>query len=276
MKLYISCDMEGTAGVCAWQQCDPSDTSEYPTYRRYMTQEVRAAIEGAREAGVRDVLVNDSHWDMRNLHWDDLPHDDALTVISGTRKPWSMGQGLGAGFGGAFFTGYHAKAGTAATLSHTFSPETLYDVRVNGTSCSEATLMAALAGSFGVPLLLITGDRQTVDDVVAAMPWCVGLAVKDAVGFSAVNSMTPGAARAAIHEAARDAIARADRARPFCFDPPFRLLIETVNVENADFMELLPGFARAGARSVSFDAPTYPALLRAFVAATRIGSAANR
>ncbi|HEU5479844.1 MAG TPA: M55 family metallopeptidase, partial [Candidatus Tumulicola sp.] len=98
MKLYLSCDMEGTAGVSAWQQCDPSDAYEYPIYRRYMTREVRAAIDGARAAGVREVLVNDSHWDMRNLVWDELPEDEDLRVISGTRKPWSMAQGLDASF----------------------------------------------------------------------------------------------------------------------------------------------------------------------------------
>lgn len=275
MKLYISCDMEGTAGVCAWPQCDPDDVSEYPVYRRFMTQEVRAALDGARAAGVEAVLVNDSHWDMRNLVWDELPNDDDFRVISGTRKPWSMGQGLDASYSGAFFTGYHAGAGDAGTLSHTFSPETLYDVHVNGVRCNEAKLMAALAGSYGVPLLLITGDRQTVDDVVSAMPWCVGVAVKDAIGFSAVDSMTPSAAQAAIREAARDAVARIGRAEPFCFAAPFQLTIETVQVENADFIELLPGFARAGTRAVRFTAATYPELICAFVAATRIGSAAN-
>jgi len=275
VKIYISCDMEGTAGVCAWQQCDPSDDSEYPIYRRYMTREVRAAIEGARAGGVRDVLVNDSHWDMRNLLWDELPGDDRLRVISGTRKPWSMGQGLDGGFAAAFFTGYHARAGEIATLSHTFSPETVYDVRVNGTQCGEALLMAALAGSYGVPLVLVTGDRQTVDEVVAAMPWCVGVAVKDAVGFSAVNSLTPLAAQDAIRSAAREAVARIPQAQPFIFAAPFELSIETVHVEQADFIELMPGFTRAGGRTVRFTAQTYPEMMRAFVAATRIGSAAN-
>jgi D-amino peptidase len=275
MKLYVSCDMEGTAGVCAWQQCDPNDPHEYPTYRRYMTREVRAAIEGARDAGVAQVLVNDSHWDMRNLLWDELPHDPELRVISGTRKPWSMGEGLDASFAAAFFTGYHAKAGDAATLSHTFSPETLYAVTVNGTHCSEALLMAALAGSYGVPLVLITGDRTIVTEVTRAMPWCVGVPVKDAIGFSAINSLTPAAAQAAIRSAAREAVARVGEAKPFLFDPPFELVIETVNVENADFIELMPEFVRAGARAVRYCAPTYPALVRAFVAATRLGAAAN-
>ncbi len=275
MKLYLSCDMEGTAGVCSWQQCDPSDPHEYPTYRRYMTREVRAAIEGAREAGIRDVLVNDSHWDMRNLVWDELPQDDGLRIVSGTRKPWSMGQGLDESYGAAFFTGYHAKAGDAATLSHTFSPETLYAVTINGTACSEALLIAGLAGSYGVPLVLITGDRATVEETTRAMPWCIGVAVKDAIGFSAVNTLTPSAAQEAIHSAAREAIQRVGKARPFLFDAPFEMVIETVNVENADFIELMPGFERAGARAVRFTSPAYPSLLRAFIAATRLGAAAN-
>lgn len=275
MKLYVSCDMEGTAGVCAWRQCDPSDAFEYPAYRRYMTQEVRAAIDGAREAGADGILINDSHWDMRNLVWDELPQDGGVRVITGSRKPWSMGQGLDGTFAGAFFTGYHAKAGDAATLSHTFSPETIYDVRVNGRSCSEALLMAALAGSHGVPLLMITGDRRAVEEVTAVMPWCVGVVVKEVVGYSAVNSLTPHAARAAIRDGAREATSRIEKARPFTFAPPFELLVETVNVENADFIELMPGFVRAGARAVTFAAESYPALMNAFVVATRLGSAAN-
>jgi D-amino peptidase len=275
VKLYVSCDMEGTAGVCSWNQCDPGNVHEYPTYRRYMTREVRAAIEGARSAGVDDVLINDSHWDMRNLLWDELPDDDGLRVISGRNKPYSMGQGLDASFAAAFFTGYHAKAGDAATLSHTFSPETIYAVTVNGTHCSEALLIAALAGSFGVPVVLVTGDRTTVDAATRAMPWAIGVPVKDAIGFSAVSSLTPRAAQEAIREAAREAVGQIDRAKPFVFDAPFELAIETVGVENAEFMELMPGFERIGARAVRFRAGDYPALLRAFIAATRLGAGAN-
>jgi D-amino peptidase len=267
--------MEGTAGVCAWPQCDPNDAHEYPIYRRYMTREVRAAIEGARAAGASEVLVNDSHWDMRNLIWDELPEDDGLRVISGTRKPWSMGEGLDATFAAAFLTGYHAKAGDPATLSHTFSPETIYAVSVNGVPCGEALLVAALAGSYGVPVVLVTGDSTTVNETVRALPWAVGVAVKDAVGFSAINSLTPSAAQEAIRAGAREAVARVARAKPFAFEPPLELAIETVGVENADFIELMPRFERIGARAVRFRAANYPELLRAFVVATRLGAAAN-
>lgn len=274
MNLYISCDMEGTAGVCSWKQCDPSDTHEYPIYRRYMTREVRAAIEGAREAGAQRVTVNDSHWSMRNLLFDELPGDDDLRVVSGAPKPWSMMQGVGGGFDAAFFTGYHAKAGDAATLSHTHS-ELVYSVEINGTRCSEALLNAALAGSYGVPVVLITGDGTIVAETVAAMPWAVGVPVKDAIGYSAVESLTPQAAQAAIRAGAREAVGRIAQAKPFTFASPYELTIETAQVEHADFIELLPGFTRIGGRAVRFSGSEYPAVFEAFLTATRIAAAAD-
>lgn len=274
-RIYLSCDMEGTAGVCSWKQCDPSDRHEYPVYRRYMTREVRAAIEGALNGGVDEILVNDSHWSMHNLLFDELPQDERIQVISGAPKPWSMAQGLEPGFDAVFFTGYHAKADDAATLSHTYSNETVYSVTVNGTTCSEALLSAALAGTYGIPVTLVSGDRTIVDDVVRAMPWVVGVAVKDAIGYTAVNSLTPSAACDAIRAGAREAVARIPRAKPFFFDAPFELTIETVTVEQAEFVELMPGFARVGARAVRFVAEEYPSVMRAFIAATRIAAAAN-
>jgi D-amino peptidase len=196
-------------------------------------------------------------------------------VISGTRKPLSMVQGVDSGFDAAFFTGYHAAAGGPATLSHTFSPETIYSVSVNGTPCSEALLNAALAGTYGVPVVLVTGDRTIVEEAARFLPWAVGVAVKDAIGYSAVSSLTPQSAQAAIREGAREAIARLDRAKPFTFDAPFELVIETMNVENAEYIDLMPGFTRTGPRTVAFTARDYPTILRAFIVATRLGSAAN-
>lgn len=274
MNVLISCDMEGTAGVCSWKQCDPADTHEYPIFRRYMTLEVRAAIEGARGGGAQGVVVNDSHWSMRNLLLDELPDDDALRVISGAPKPWSMMQGLEESIGAVFFTGYHAKAGDCATLAHTYS-EAIYTVTVNGTPCSEALLNAALAGSHGTPVVLVTGDRTIVEESVRAMPWAVGVTVKDPIGYSAINSLTPQAAREAIGEGAREAMKRVERARPFVFAAPFELTIETAGVEHADFIELMPGFSRIGGRAVRLHTNEYPALVQAFIAATRIAAAAS-
>jgi D-amino peptidase len=266
--------MEGTAGVCSWKQCDPDDRLEYPVFRRYMTREVRAAIEGAREGGAFCVLVNDSHSTMHNLLLEELPDDDDLRIISGAPKPWSMAEGLEPGIDAVFFTGYHAKAGDAATLAHTYS-DAIYSVCVNGVRCSEALLNAALAGTYGIPVVLITGDRTIVEESARAMPWAVGVAVKDAIGYTAVNSLTPSAAQEAIRVGAREAVGRISHAKPFTFEPPFELTIETANVEHADFIELMPRFARIGSRAVRFTAGEYPAILQAFIAATRIAAAAN-
>ena len=266
--------MEGTAGVCSWLQCDPSNAHEYPIYRRYMSQEVRAAIDGARKGGAHEVVVNDSHWDMRNLLWEELPAD--VRVISGGRKPFSMTQGLDQGFDGAFFTGYHARAGDKdGVLAHTYTGETIYNVRVNGVTCSEALLNAAMAGYYGIPLLMVTGDRIVVEHVSEHMPWVTGVIVKDGIGHYSANSLTPKAAQAAIREAATQAVRNAPKAKPFTFEPPLTLEIDTTRVEQADFIELMPGYQRIAGRTVRFEANDYPSIFRAFVAAFRLGGAAN-
>ena len=267
--------MEGTAAVCSWQQCDPDNLTEYPYYRHLMSLEVRAAIEGAREAGVMEVLVNDSHASMRNVLWNELPQD--VRMIYGNRKPYSMTQGLTPDFSAAFFTGYHAPAGERdGTLEHTYTPSTIYNVRVNGTRCSEATLNAALAGSCGVPVVLITGDETTVEFTKSQLPWVTGVAVKRSIGKFGVDSLSPEAARKAIREGAATAIERLTQARPFTFAPPLTLEIDFVLSEQADFVELIPGFERTGGRSVRFQHDDFANLFRAFVAAFRLGGAANQ
>jgi len=274
MKLYVSADMEGTAGICAWAQVDPSNRHEYPRSQIAMTQEVRAAIDGARDAGSAEVLINDAHWSMRNLLWEELPDD--VRVVSGSRKPFSMVYGADQGFDGAFFTGYHAKIGDAGgTLAHTYSDDVLYNVSVNGLACSEALLNAAVLGIYGVPVLLVTGDRCIVRETTRHLPWVVGVSVKDGIGTNAAESMTPEDARAAIRAGAREAVARRDAAQPFSFTPPIVLEMETVRTEHADFIELLPRFERVGGRAVRFAADDYLTAFRAFLVATRIASAAN-
>ncbi|MBV9439462.1 MAG: M55 family metallopeptidase [Candidatus Eremiobacteraeota bacterium] len=274
MKLYLSCDMEGTAAVCSWTQVDPTNTTEYPYYRRLMSLEVAAAIAGAREAGVGDVLVNDSHSSMRNVLWDELPDD--VRMIYGNRKPFSMAEGIDASFDCAFFTGYHGGGGTQdAVLEHTYTSETLSLTRVNGRVCNEAMLNAAILGLADVPVVLITGDRAVVEQTRSALPWITGVAVKDSIGRYAANSLSPARARALIRDAAREAIGRIGEAKPFTFEPPIALELDFVQTHNADFAELIPSFERVGARTVRFVHKDYRVVFRAFLAAMRLGAAAN-
>jgi D-amino peptidase len=276
MNVYISCDMEGVAGVCSWNQVDARGyTPDYAIYRQYMTAEVCAAIEGARSAGGTGILVNDSHGPMRNLLLDELPED--VRVIFGNRKPLSMAEGLNRGFAGVFFTGYHGAIGDAdATLCHTYTPSVIYDVRINGTRCSEATLNAAVAGFYGVPVLLVTGDRVTVEGAKAQMPWITGVVVKESIGNYAANSISPSAAQAVIRAGAAEALRNAKDAKPFVFEAPITMEIDVTRVEQADLIEVIPGFVRTGNRRVRFAHDDYPTIFRAFVAAFRMGALADQ
>lgn len=274
MNLYISGDMEGVAGVTAWRQVDArTPDPEYAIFRRYYTAEVRAAIDGAREGGVTRVLVNDSHGPMHNLLLDELPDD--VRVVFGNRKPHSMVQDAERGFDGAFFVGYHGGAGDAnAVLCHTYTPSVVYDVRVNGVRCSEATVNAGLLGHYGVPLLLVTGDRTTVEGVQEQMPWVRGAVVKESIGSFAADSLSPAAARRLIADAAREAIAHRSDAKPYLLEPPLVLDLALVTAAQADLVATIPGFERTGGRSVRFTHDSYPVLFRAFVAAWRMGALA--
>jgi len=273
MKLYISADMEGTAGIATWAQVDPANATEYPRSQVLMSREVRAAIDGAREAGATEVLVNDSHSKMRNLFWDELPAD--VRMIVGNRKPFSMTQG-GAGFDAAFFTGYHAANGTAdGVLDHTYTSETLYAVRVNGKACSEALLNAALLGVAGVPVVLITGDRVTIEQTQAELPWITGVVVKDGIGRYATETLSPAVACERIRAGATAAIRTLASARPYVFAPPIVLELDFVYTHNADFAELIPGVERIGGRTIRYANDDFRVVFRAFLAAMRLGAAAN-
>jgi D-amino peptidase len=274
MKLYISGDMEGVAGVSGWEQVDArTPHPEYQLYRRYHTLEVAAAIAGARMAGAGDVLVNDSHGPMRNLLFDDLPGD--IRVIFGNRKPYSMVQDADASFGGAFFIGYHGAIGAAnAVLCHTYTPSVIYELQINGTLCSEATINAALLGSFGVPLLLVTGDRTTVEDVQSQIPTAAGAIVKESIGTFSADSISPSTAQALIRDAAASAIQNAAAARPFTFEPPIDMRITLAKTEQADYVAMIPGFERIASRTVRFVDEDMRTIFKAFVATFRLGALA--
>ncbi|MBV8639057.1 MAG: M55 family metallopeptidase [Candidatus Eremiobacteraeota bacterium] len=271
MKLYISSDMEGVAGVTAWQQVDArTPHPEYQIYRRYYTQEVNAAVRGARRSGASDVTINDSHGPMRNFLFEEFPQD--VRVIFGNRKPYSMVQDCDASYAGAFFVGYHGAIGDAdAVLGHTYTPSVIYEARLNGIVCSEATLNAAVLGYYGVPLLYVTGDRTTVEGVQRQMPWVRGTIVKESIGVFGANTMSPAAAQAAIEKGASEAFAARAEARPFVMEPPIELEVTFAKVEQADFVEMIPGFERIGTRAVRFVNDDMLTIFKAFVAVFRLG-----
>lgn len=256
--------MEGIAGVVHWDQTNPVDprcAPEYARFRRLMTAEANAAIAGALEAGATSVLVNDSHWNMRNLLAEEL-HESA-ELVSGDPKPWSMMEGIDAAFDGVFFVGYHARAGTAhAILDHTYS-DRVHDVRLNGRSVGEVGLNAALAGAHGVPVELVTGDAALAVEAQDLLGEGVTTAVvKTAVGRQGARSLSPPVACRRIKEAAVKALR--SRGKPFVIPPPVTLEIDFVQTLQADLAATVPGAERTAGRTLRFTHQDYREVFRAF------------
>lgn len=272
MKLYISADMEGVAGITAVEQTNPVGQPEYPHSCRLMTAEVAAACEGAFEGGATEIVVNDSHWDMRNLIHEDLPAK--VRLIRGSLKPLSMNQGLDASCSAAAFTGYHAPAGTAdAILDHTYSGATAYEVRINGERCSEARINAAVAGFFGVPVIFISGDQNACADARSFLPGIETVVVKEAIGRYAASSLSPEQSRAAIRAAMKKAVAASKSAgpAPYSFASPVELELVFTGTAKADVASLLPGSERLDGRTLRFRHDDFLTVFQAFRAMMTLG-----
>lgn len=276
MRIYISADMEGVAGIVAEEQTNPVGQPEYAYSCKLMTGEVRAACEGAKDAGATAIVVNDSHWDMRNIIHEELPPD--VRLIRGSPKPLSMNQGIDATFDAAAYVGYHASGGTRdAVLDHTYTGKTVYEVRINGEPCSEARINAAVAGSYGVPVVFLSGDQHACADARSFMPWVEAVEVKTAIGRYAAMSLSPEEARARIKAGIASAIRnrKGKGARPYVFTRPVTLELTFTYTSKADMASLLPGSERISARTVRFIHDDFITVFRAFRAMMTLGGSAD-
>jgi D-amino peptidase len=232
VDVFISIDMEGIAGITTLRQIQRG-SDDYPWARELMTEEANAAIAGSFDGGIDRVVVSDSHGDMGNL----LPHklDQRAELVQGTPKlPFSMMTGIEGGFLCALFLGYHAGAGTqGAILDHTYAGF-FVDVRVNGESWNETQLNAALAGTFGVPVALVVGDRACCDQAGARLPGVRTLSVKEGFASSSGRSQSPELARTLIRAATQEAIRQAGDLAPFQPRPPYTLEVDMANTRIAD------------------------------------------
>ena len=275
MRVYISVDMEGIAGVVHESQTDPvtpAFASEYARFRRLMTAEANAAVEGALAAGATRVLVNDSHWFMRNILAEEL--HQAAELVAGDPKPRSMMQGIdgGDGFDAALLIGYHARAGTRnAILDHTYA-DRIHEVRLNGKTVGELGLNAALAGLYGVPVALVSGDAAIAAEAKDLLGDSVAtVVVKQAVSRHAAQSVAPAVACRMIREAVPRALERTHA--PFVLPPPITLEVDFAQTIHADMAELCPGATRAAGRTVAFTHRDYGEVFRAWRAMLNLSAA---
>ena len=272
MRVYISVDMEGVAGVVHEDQTDPIDprhAGEYNRFRRLMTAEANAAIEGAVAAGAERVLVNDSHWLMMNLLAEEL--HPAAELLSGGPKARSMVEGVEDGFDAAMFIGYHARAGVGhAIIDHTYTSR-VHEARLNGRPVGELAINAALAGTYDVPVALVSGDQALAAEARDLLgPSVATVVVKHAVGRFAARSVAPSVACRLIREGAAAALRQQHAA--FRLSAPIRLEVDFQLTQMADMAELVPGSVRTAGRTVAFTHDDYREVFRAWRALYNLAS----
>jgi len=223
LKVFISVDMEGLAGVVTGREVDPAGP-DYAHFRAIMAAETNAAIDGAFQGGATEVLVRDSHGSKQNL----LPADvdpRARLLRGASTGPKNMMEGIDSTFGAVVFVGYHAKAGTPnAILEHT-STGNVVDVSINGVSLPEGGYNALVAGLYGVPVVFVAGDRAVVDQLRGLLGAIDGVAVKTEIGDASLG-MSPKRAQEEIRKTVAQAVRNRARNKPYAMPGPYTMVLK--------------------------------------------------
>ncbi len=270
MKIFLSCDMEGVAGVVDWSQCRPGSEA-YAVGCRLMLAEVNAAIDGALAGGADEVLVNDSHGGMFNL--DPAALRPPARYLSGRHKPRYMMEGLDDSFGAVFFVGYHGSiSGEPSALSHSYNPEVISGVRLNGEYVGESGINALVALSRGVPIALLTGDQVTLAEAASFAGDVVTVQTKVSRTRFAADNLHPKRARSLISEAATRAVeaVAADRIGPPTIDLPATLEVDLQTADMAAVAAWVKGVEQAAVRTVRISGDDPLAMFDSFVGLTYI------
>jgi len=250
LKIYISADMEGIAGVVSDAQLGPEGW-EYGRFREFMTGEVNAAIDAARAAGATDILVSDSHGNGQSLLLDRLPPD--VMVIRSWPRPLGMMEGIDETFDGVIFIGYHSSTdNTRGVRAHTMSSANITSLRLNGRIMSEGSLNAAIAGHFGVPVIMVSGDDVAVAENQVIVGNMEGAVVKWALGFHSARTMTPEAAQEVIRTRAASAITRIDEFEPYVLEPPIEVELSLKHYRPVEVLGYLPNVERINSHTIRF------------------------
>jgi D-amino peptidase len=272
MKILVSADMEGATGVTWPADCEPG-APEWQRCRPMFTSDVNAVVAGLFDGGATEVVVNEAHATMRNLLLEDL--DRRATMITGRHKDLTMVEGIQHGdVDGVVFLGYHTAAGTEGVLAHTYLPNSITEVRVNGAVGSEGLLNAHVAAEYGVPVILVTGDDRTCADAAGYAPDAQQVAVKDYVARYTARCRTPAQTSDDIRAAAKLATTCAVRHEPVS-GVPFTVEVEVDAAQLVTNACMVPTVEREDERRVRFVAPSAYQMIRCFKAVCTLISAAT-
>ena len=258
LKVFISVDMEGLAGVVTSADVNrAAPNSDYDHFRKIMAGETNAAIDGAFRAGATEVLVRDSHGSKENLLPGDV--DPRARLLRGlSTGPKNMMEGIDSTFGAVVFVGYHAKAGTAnAILEHT-STGNVADVTINGVSLPEGGYNALVAGHYGVPVVFVAGDQAVVDQIRGLVGPITGVAVKQEINDASLG-MSPKQAQDEIRKGVEQAVRTRGKAKPYNLTGPYTMVLK-VKQEG----KVYPGVQRVRTGEFTFASADLFEILNAF------------
>lgn len=264
LKVFISVDMEGVAGVIHWEDVSRSG-KDYHLFRKLMTEEANAAINGALAAGATEILVRDSHGSARNI-LPDLLHSEAQLLRDWSGSPFSMMEGIDKTFDAVIFIGYHARAGTPnAVLKHTMTG-TIFNAVLNGKKMPEAGINGAIAGHFNVPVVMVAGDLAITKQAQELFGDIEVVSVKEGIG-KAAKMLHPKKAQEMIKEKVVRALGRLKDFRPYKPNPPYTLEVTYTDENIVNRASWYPGAKRTGDRSVAFTSNDFIEVLKFFMLA---------
>jgi D-amino peptidase len=260
MKIYISVDVDGIGSLA-----EGTLMSGYPPLtwvQELVTREVNAAVEGALEGGATHVVVNENHSSRHILP--ELLHPEAV-FMAGRPKPMMTLDGLDASFDAVFLVGIHARAGTAgAVMDHTWSKE-IYNLRVNDVTIGEVGLNALLAGHYGVPIALVSGDDKVAKEARDLLGAVETVVVKTGRDRYAARCLSPSQVRTCLKEGAARSLRELNRFRPFELGKPVRMEIDFSETIFAHWASYVPTAERVGPRTVGITLENFEAAMQAFL-----------
>jgi D-amino peptidase len=251
LKIYVSVDMEGVAGVVSGDQLNPPGF-EYERFRGFMTDEALAAVHAAVDAGATEVVVSDSHGNGENLLVERFPKD--VRLVRSFPRRGAMLAGLDASFAAVVFIGYHASTtNSTGVRAHTISSAHFTRVALNGVAVTEAEFNAAYAGDLGVPVVFVSGDDAAIQEINGRLGPLDSVVTKTSLGFHAAETLTPAAACDAIYQGVRSAIGHRAQRKPLKITHPITVELSFKNYRAAEVLTYLRAIQRADAHSVRFE-----------------------
>jgi D-amino peptidase len=273
MKIYISADFEGVAGIVDRHQCFPG-SSDFEISRRNWIKEINAVVEGALTAGGTEFVVNEAHA-LMNYMIPEVLHPKA-SFISGYVKPDNQMEGIDPSFKGAVILG-HAMAGTSgAVLNHAYVMRDVVDMRLNGQRLGEFGLNAYWAAYYGVPTILVVGDDKFEAEAKALIPKIEVAVVKRGISQFTAHNLPLETARQVVRDASTKAVSRIDEISPPDLADHFDLEIDFSLTEIAHLCSFIPGVERIGGRTVRFSSDDFRQVMHVRIVCTNLALATVR